>query len=248
MKRLINNGDIFDKYVSFEDKKFRDDTIKQFNWLGHRHIAGTYSGAAYTTSLAENYMANSLRNDSNPKGSLLVAAKNYTDAQIANINSAAIVQQANTYSDQKLAEAKTYTDQKVATIGGGGVHCYIIKPEDYNASSKYQFAFYTSKEIQGTTATMSNLFANVFPALHSSRYGGSGSYFPEIKQKVYLEQYPAYGRYQSKQVLFITITEYELFVYTWDAANNKVVANKALSWTSDLPSYDSYPWDVNKLY
>ena len=83
MKRLINNGDIFDKYVSFEDKKFRDDTIKQLNWLGHRHIAGTYSGAAYTTSLADNYMANNLRNDSNPKGSLLVAAKNYTDQKVA---------------------------------------------------------------------------------------------------------------------------------------------------------------------
>ena len=85
MKRLINNGDIFDKYVSFEDKKFRDDTIKQFNWLGHRHIAGTYSGAAYSTSLADNYMANNLRNDSNPKGSLLVAAKNYTDSKVKNL-------------------------------------------------------------------------------------------------------------------------------------------------------------------
>lgn len=83
MKRLINNGDIFDKYVSFEDKKFRDDTVKQFNWFGHRNIAGTYKGSAYTTNLAENYMANSLRNDSNPKGSLLVAAKNYTDQKIA---------------------------------------------------------------------------------------------------------------------------------------------------------------------
>ena len=83
MKRLINNGDIFDKYVSFEDKKFREDTIKQLNWLGHRHIAGTYSGAAYTTSLADNYMANNLRNDSNPKGSLLQAAKNYTDEKVA---------------------------------------------------------------------------------------------------------------------------------------------------------------------
>ena len=85
MKRLINNGDIFDKYVSFEDKKFREDTIKQLNWQGHRHIAGTYSGAAYTTSLADNYMANNLRNDSNPKGSLLVAAKNYTDQKVAAI-------------------------------------------------------------------------------------------------------------------------------------------------------------------
>ena len=83
MKRLINNGDIFDKYVSFEDKKFREDTIKQFNWQGHRHISGTYSGAAYSTSLADNYMANNLRNDSNPKGSLLVAAKNYTDEKVA---------------------------------------------------------------------------------------------------------------------------------------------------------------------
>ena len=83
MKRLINNGDIFDKYASFEDKKFRDETIKQFNWLGHRNIAGTYKGAAYTTSLADNYMANNLRNDSNPKGSLLQAAKNYTDEKVA---------------------------------------------------------------------------------------------------------------------------------------------------------------------
>ena len=83
MKRLINNGDIFDKYVSFEDKKFRDDTIKQLNWQGHRNIAGTYKGSAYSTSLADNYMANNLRNDSNPKGSLLVAAKNYTDEKFA---------------------------------------------------------------------------------------------------------------------------------------------------------------------
>lgn len=246
MKRLINNGDIFDKYVSFEDKKFRDDTIKQFNWLGHRHIAGTYSGSAYSTSLGENYMANSLRNDSNPKGSLLVAAKNYTDAQIANINSAAIVQQANTYSDQKLAEAKTYTDQKVATIGGGGVHCYIIQPEDYNAGSKYQFAFYTSKEIQGKQISLRNVIANILPALHNSNNSGSGSYFPEIKYKVYLEQYPAQGRYKSQQVLFITITEYELFVYTWDAANNKVVANKTKQWSSG--GSDSQYWYFNKLY
>ena len=83
MKRLINNGDIFDKYVSFEDKKFRDETIKEFNWQGHRRIAGTYKGAAYSTSLADNFMADSLRNDSNPKGSLLQAAKNYTDQKVA---------------------------------------------------------------------------------------------------------------------------------------------------------------------
>ena len=243
MKRLINNGDIFDKYVSFEDKKFRDDTIKQFNWLGHRHIAGTYTGAAYSTSLADNFMANNLRNDSNPKGSLLQAAKNYTDAQIANINSAAIVQQAKDYTDTKFTDAKNYTDQKVATIGGGGVHCYVIQPEDYTAGSQWKFVYFTSKDIQGTQMSEANFFATALPPLHSHE---TNSYYPEIKQKVYLEQYPAQGRYKSQQVLFITITEYELFVYTWDAANNKVVANKALTWFSG--GSDSNYWRINKLY
>ena len=243
MKRLINNGDIFDKYVSFEDKKFRDDTIKQFNWLGHRHIAGTYSGAAYTTSLADNYMANNLRNDSNPKGSLLQAAKNYTDAQIANINSAAIVQQANTYTDTKFTDAKNYTDQQVAAIGGGGVHCYVIQPEDYNASAQYKFVYFTSKDIKGTQMSEANFFATALPALHDHE---TNNYYPEIKQKVYLEQYPAQGRYNSQQVLFITITEYELYVYTWDPTKNKVVANKALTWFSG--GSDSNYWRINKLY
>ena len=243
MKRLINNGDIFDKYVSFEDKKFREDTIKQFNWLGHRHIAGTYTGAAYSTSLADNFMANNLRNDSNPKGSLLQAAKNYTDAQIANINSAAIVQQAKDYTDTKFTDAKNYTDQKVATIGGGGVHCYVIQPEDYTAGSQWKFVYFTSKDIQGTQMSEANFFATALPPLHSHE---TNSYYPEIKQKVYLEQYPAQGRYKSQQVLFITITEYELFVYTWDAANNKVVANKALTWFSG--GSDSNYWRINKLY
>ena len=243
MKRLINNGDIFDKYVSFEDKKFRDDTIKQFNWLGHRHIAGTYSGAAYSTSLADNYMANNLRNDSNPKGSLLVAAKNYTDAQIANINSAAIVQQAKDYTDTKFTDAKNYTDQKVATIGGGAVHCYVIQPEDYNAGSQWKFVYFTSKDIQGTQISEANFFATALPPLHPHE---TNNYYPEIKQKVYLEQYPAQGRYNSQQVLFITITEYELFVYTWDPTKNKVVANKTMTWFSG--GSDSNYWYINKQY
>ena len=243
MKRLINNGDIFDKYVSFEDKKFRDDTIKQFNWQGHRHISGTYSGAAYTTSLADNYMANSLRNDSNPKGSLLVAAKNYTDAQIANINSAAIVQQANNYTDTKFTDAKSYTDQQVAAIGGGAVHCYVIQPQDYTAGSQWKFVYFTSKDIQGEQMSEANFFATALPPLHDYE---TNNYYPEIKQKVYLEQYPAQGRYHQQQVLFITITEYELFVYTWDPTKNKVVANKALTWFSG--GSDSNYWYINKQY
>ena len=79
MKRLINNGDIFDKYANLKEKDHRGN----FDWYGHRHISGTYSGAAYNCSLADGYMANDLRNDSNPRGSLLQAAKNYTDEKLA---------------------------------------------------------------------------------------------------------------------------------------------------------------------
>ena len=91
MKRLINDGDIFDKYASLEEKSLKnhpEEKIGNFDWYGHRHISGTYYGSAYNCSLADNYMANNLRSSSNPTGSILKEAKNYTDAQIANINSA----------------------------------------------------------------------------------------------------------------------------------------------------------------
>lgn len=176
MKRLINNGDIFDKYVSFEDKKFREDTIKQFNWLGHRHIAGTYSGSAYSTSFGENYMASNLRNDSNPKGSLLVAAKNYTDEKVAGINSAAIVQQANTYTDTKFTEAKNYTDSKVKNLyyhfinlQGSSGHVYFNYISEY--ASQYTIAT-LKNAIYGKTLVCSG-FLNGGVAEYIASEGGN---------------------------------------------------------------------------
>ena len=82
MKRLINDGDIFDKYVSLKEKDHRGN----FDWYGHRHISGTYYGAAYNCSLADNYMANNLRSAANPTGSILLEAKNYTDQKIKHIH------------------------------------------------------------------------------------------------------------------------------------------------------------------
>ena len=188
-------------------------------------------------------MATELRSDSNPRGSILKEAKNYTDAQIANINSAAIVQQANAYTDTKFTEAKAYTDQKVATTGGGAVHCYVIQPQDYTANSQYKFVYFTSKDIQGKQMSLTNVIANVLPPLHPYE---TNNYYPEIKNDVYLEQYPAQGRYHQQQVLFITITEYGLYVYTWDPAKNKVVANQAKTWNSG--GSDSQYWYINKQY
>ena len=78
MKRLINNGDIFDKYANLKEK----DHHGNFDWYGHRHISGTYYGAAYNCSLADSYMANNLRSAANPQGSILKEAKNYTDSKV----------------------------------------------------------------------------------------------------------------------------------------------------------------------
>ena len=85
MRRLIKDAEIFDKYGNLEEKDHRNDKIGNFNWEGHRHISGTYSGAAYSTSLGDGYMATELRSDSNPRGSILKEAKNYTDQKVATI-------------------------------------------------------------------------------------------------------------------------------------------------------------------
>ena len=85
MKRLINDGDIFDKYASLEEKSLTshpEEKLGSFNWYGMRHISGTYSGAAYSTSLADGYMATDLRSSANPRGSILKEAKNYTDSKV----------------------------------------------------------------------------------------------------------------------------------------------------------------------
>ena len=115
MKRLINDGDIFDKYANLEEKSLKDhpeEKIGNFDWYGHRHISGTYYGAAYNCSLADNYMANNLRSSSNPTGSILKEAKNYTDSKVAGISTSAVVQQANAYTDTKFTAANAYTDTK----------------------------------------------------------------------------------------------------------------------------------------
>ena len=80
MKRLINNGDIFDKYANLEEDTERH--LGKFNWYGHRNLNGTYKGSAYTTTSGDRYMATELKSPANPKGSILQEAKNYVDGKV----------------------------------------------------------------------------------------------------------------------------------------------------------------------
>lgn len=83
MKRLINNGDIFDKYANLEEDTERQ--LGRFTWYGHRNLNGTYKGSAYTTTSGDRYMATELKSAANPKGSILQEAKNYTDSKAKNL-------------------------------------------------------------------------------------------------------------------------------------------------------------------
>ena len=119
MKRLINNGDIFDKYANLEEKDHLEDKLGRFNWYGHRHISGTYSGAAYSTSLADGYMATNLRSDSNPRGSILLEAKNYTDQKIKHIHYIKLTSDnAQVYFTYMSPKADPYTiDSLISSLG-----------------------------------------------------------------------------------------------------------------------------------
>ena len=84
MRKMSKYAGLLDKYGNVEEDTERH--LVKIDLLGHVKINGTYSGAAYTTSLANNYMATNLQSESNPKGSILVEAKNYTDSKVKRIH------------------------------------------------------------------------------------------------------------------------------------------------------------------
>ena len=84
MRRMSKFVGLLDKYGNVEEDTQRH--LAKIDLRGHVKINGTYSGAAYTTSLANAYMATNLQSESNPKGSILVEAKNYTDSKIKHIH------------------------------------------------------------------------------------------------------------------------------------------------------------------
>ena len=84
MRKMSKFAGLLDKYGNVEEDTERH--LVKIDLRGHVKINGTYSGAAYTTSLANNYMATNLQSESNPKGSILVEAKNYTDSKVKRIH------------------------------------------------------------------------------------------------------------------------------------------------------------------
>ena len=84
MRRMSKFASILDKYGNVVEDAERH--LAKIDLRGHIKINGTYSGSAFVASTKDSFTAKDLIKDSNPRGSILREAKNYTDTKVKNLN------------------------------------------------------------------------------------------------------------------------------------------------------------------
>ena len=84
MRKMSKYAGLFDKYGHVEEDTERH--LAKIDLRGHIKINGTYSGSAFVASTKDSFTAKDLIKDSNPRGSILREAKNYTDTKTKNLN------------------------------------------------------------------------------------------------------------------------------------------------------------------
>lgn len=83
MRKMSKYAGLFDKYGNVDEDKERH--LGKINWDGHIKIRGTYSGSAFVAG-NDSFISKDLIKDSNPRGSILQEAKNYTDSKAKNLH------------------------------------------------------------------------------------------------------------------------------------------------------------------
>lgn len=78
MRKMSKYAGLLDKYGNVEEDKERN--LGRIDWYGHIKINGTYSGSAFVAG-NDSFISKDLIKDSNPRGSILMEAKNYTDSK-----------------------------------------------------------------------------------------------------------------------------------------------------------------------
>ena len=84
MRRLSKFVGLFDKYGNVDEDTERH--LGKIDWYGHMKINGTFSGSAFVAGSNNSFIAKDLIKDSNPRGSILREAKNYTDSKTKNLH------------------------------------------------------------------------------------------------------------------------------------------------------------------
>ena len=83
MRRMSKFVGLFDKYGNVEEDKERH--LGRINWSGHIKAQGTFSGSAFMVGYKDSFISTDLKSSSNPRGSILREAKNYTDSKTKNL-------------------------------------------------------------------------------------------------------------------------------------------------------------------
>lgn len=78
MRKMSKFAGLLDKYGNVDEDTERH--LGRIDWYGHIKINGTYSGSAFVAG-NDSFISKDLIKDSNPRGSILKEAKNYTDSK-----------------------------------------------------------------------------------------------------------------------------------------------------------------------
>lgn len=82
MRRMSKFAGLLEKYGNVDEDKERH--LGRINWSGHVKAQGTFSGSAFVAG-NDSFIARDLIKASNPRGSILMEAKNYTDTKAKNL-------------------------------------------------------------------------------------------------------------------------------------------------------------------
>lgn len=83
MRRMSKFVGLLDKYGNVTEDAERH--LGRIDWYGHIKINGTFTGSSCMVGNKDSFIAKDLVKDSNPRGSILREAKNYTDSKAKNL-------------------------------------------------------------------------------------------------------------------------------------------------------------------
>ena len=83
MRKMSKFASLLDKYGNVEEDTQRH--LGRIDWNGHIKAQGTLFGSAFVAGNKDSFIAKDLIKDSNPRGSILKEAMNYTDSKAKNL-------------------------------------------------------------------------------------------------------------------------------------------------------------------
>ena len=148
MRKMSKYAGLLDKYGKVDEDTERH--LGKINWDGHIKLRGSFTGSAFISGYQHDFIATDLKSDSNPRGSILREAKNYTDGKTKHIHYIKLTSDtAQVYFTYMSAKADQYTIESLISS---------LSPKPRISCSGY----YGSLAIQYITSDGSTLTLGVF--------------------------------------------------------------------------------------